>query len=86
MSKIIEGKITNQSPWRKLNGKVNCGKCGKTFDSPEMFQKTLKNGSSFQFFSYLQTERYIYETNTGSAIVYCSDYCRKKHNHRFQKG
>ena len=28
---------------------------------------------------------YIYASKRGSSVVYCSDYCRKKHNHRFVK-
>lgn len=85
MSKVIEGKVTIQSAWVKLNGSVTCAKCGKVFSPPETFHKELKSGPCYGFSSYLQTERFIFETNAGYAIVYCSEYCARKHNHRFQK-
>jgi hypothetical protein len=85
MSKILEGKVSNQAPSIRLSGVVTCSKCGKVFNQPEIAPLGIKD-AAFTIYSYLHTDRFIYESNSGTAVVYCSDYCVKKHNHRFNKG
>jgi hypothetical protein len=84
MSYTLDGKIANQSPEIKLSGTVRCAKCCKGFKPPkkvEIKEDDLKK--VFVCASYIDTEHYIYETKSGTAVVYCSQYCRNKHNHRF---
>lgn len=81
---MIEGKIANQSPMYKNTGKSLCSKCNKLMDYPDT--KVLgSNKKVYLVRSYLDSPFYIYETRKGQAVVYCSKYCRDKHNHRFQK-
>ncbi len=85
MSYNLEGKVANQYPSKlRLNGKVTCEKCEKVFDSPVAVALNIGT-SSYCVFNFIGTERFIYETKSGSSVVYCSDYCKRKHNHRFQK-
>jgi hypothetical protein len=86
MSYTLDGKIANQTPEIKLSGVVTCAKCCTRFDPPEkviITEKSLKQ--EFSCASYIGTEHYIYEAKRGIAVVYCSKYCRNKHNHRFIK-
>jgi hypothetical protein len=84
MSYVLDGKIANQTPDIKLSGIVSCGKCNKKFAPPQ--KVTIKEESLNQLFlcaSYIGTSHFIYETKGGTAVVYCSKYCRDRHNHRF---
>lgn len=87
MSYNFDGKVSNQSP-RFVNytsAKCICAKCGKVIESPDSTE--LKIGeSSYTVRSYLTTPYFIHETKMGTSVVYCSNYCRKKHNHRFNQG
>jgi hypothetical protein len=84
MSYNIDGKVANQSTVLRLSGKVNCGKCCKIMKAPEL--AVISSSVTKQVFncaSYIGTKYFIYETKSGIAVVYCSEYCRNKHNHRF---
>lgn len=88
MSKIIEGKISNQFVRQNFSGSLKCEKCQKLIPKPStsvMKFKVEEQEFYYTVFTYLQTPFFIYESNSGHSIVYCSDYCVKKHNHRFQK-
>lgn len=84
MSYIFDGKISNQCPKIKnfSEAKVLCEKCNRLVDSPKRFFIELEN-KVFLTFSYLGTQHSIYETKRGTSVVYCSDFCKRKHNHRF---
>jgi hypothetical protein len=86
---MIEGKIANQAPNRRLNSgypQPVCGKCQKLVENPSTATLANITGTSiFTIYSYLETPNWIYESKSGSAVVYCSKYCRNKHNHRFNK-
>ena len=85
---MIEGKIANQSPSRTIRGEVKCSKCSKLVDIPEYGALKIEKDSKEEHlivYSYLHKQQFIYETRKGRAVVYCSKYCRDKHNHRFQK-
>lgn len=84
MSYSFDGKIANQSPNFRLTGRTSCAKCNSKLDLPEVFNLETKV-DNYKVYSYLQTSSFIYETKSGTAVVYCSEYCRNKHNHRFQK-
>lgn len=86
MSYTLDGKLANQSTALRLSGKVSCAKCCKSIKAPEL--AVVDSSSTDQFFncaSYIGTDHFIYETKSGTAVVYCSEYCRNKHNHRFSK-
>lgn len=86
MSYTLDGKLANQSTSLRLSGKVSCAKCCKSIKAPELV--VVDSSSTDQFFnctSYIGTDHFIYETKSGTAVVYCSEYCRNKHNHRFSK-
>jgi hypothetical protein len=84
MSYTFDGKLANQSPWRKMNGKVGCAKCNKQLDPPVTLSlDSADNKKQWAVYSYVDTKFYIYETLSGIAVTYCSKYCRDKHNHRF---
>ena len=91
MSYNFDGKIVNQRPRFKFNSgnpKPTCSKCGKLIHSPEklaVVSNIIQGATMFTAYSYVGTRYFIYETKSGSAVVYCSAYCRDKHNHRFQK-
>lgn len=82
MSYNMEGKIANQNTWVKLNGSALCGKCRRCVNRPEFTELKIEE-KTFTMYHYIGTKNFIYETKRGIAVVYCSDYCRKKHNHRF---
>lgn len=89
MSYNIDGKIANQSPMRIMSGEVKCSKCCKILPFPtnSILNKELSNGMKFVFliWDYFDLPYFIHETKSGTAAVYCSDYCRRKHNHRYNK-
>lgn len=79
---MIEGKLSNQSTKQNMSGKALCGKCSRMIPRPSVTYLSV-DGSSYSIYSYLGTDRYLYESKSGQSIVYCSKYCRNKHNHRF---
>lgn len=91
---MIEGKLANLFPRKTMNGTVVCGKCSTNFEAPAKISVITPNGETengkplsmvFQVHSYLGKERFIYESKSGRAVCYCSEYCARKHNHRFTK-
>jgi hypothetical protein len=86
MSYSIDGKLANQTPGIKLSGSVVCDKCSKRINPPKIISIKEENLKQvFSCASYIGTEHYIYESKSGTAAIYCSKYCRNKHNHRFSK-
>jgi len=86
MSYSLEGKLANQDAKFYSSDKVQCGRCNKEIDAPNKLIVNSKETSQLFFCkSYIGTPHYIYETKGGSAVVYCSEYCRNRHNHRFSK-
>lgn len=86
MSYSFDGKIANQCPKIRnyTSAKTLCEKCNKTMEAP--YRSFLQiDHTTFLTFNYIDTPHYIYETKSGIAIVYCSKYCRDRHNHRFVK-
>jgi len=84
MSKKLEGKVSNQFPNPKM-GKCLCAKCSKIIDMPVCSHLQTDEKQFYTIFHYLNHPYYVYETNRGRAVVYCSDYCRREHNHRFRR-
>lgn len=84
MSYIFEGKISNQSPKyvNYMRALCRCEKCGKFLELPDEVNININN-SVFNALSYVNSKSFIYETKSGTAVTYCSKYCRNKHNHRF---
>ena len=80
---MLDGKIVNQYH-RHIEGRYKCGCCGKKMEDPDdVFIKL--SGSYYDCKMYNpQSPYFIYETKRGNSVVYCSDECRKKHNHRFR--
>jgi len=86
MSYSFDGKVSNQAPAANMSGKALCAKCSKQLVKPLTANFTTKNQSEeicWEVHHYLQQAQFIYETRKGVAVVYCSRYCRDKHNHRF---
>jgi hypothetical protein len=78
---MIEGKLANQIPRCKFNTK--CEKCNKILSFPKI-DHIVGESNTYYVYNYLDTSNFIYETSSGSSVVYCSKYCRNKHNHRFK--
>jgi hypothetical protein len=88
MSYNFDGKVANQSPRFRFNSgnpKPTCEKCQKVIDAPEGATLKLSPDTVYIVRHYLQKPQFIYETKSGYAVIYCSEYCRNKHNHRFNK-
>lgn len=69
-----------------FNGMCKCERCGKFMFQPKSGALTLElNGGARLCQHYIGTDHFIYETKSGTPVVYCSEYCRNKHNHRFSK-
>lgn len=86
MSYNFEGKIANQCPsiTNYTSAKTQCEKCSKVIDAP--FRSLVKiNDKDYLTFDYIGKPHFIYETKGGISVTYCSDYCKRKHNHRFAK-
>ena len=82
MSYSFEGKVVNQGYSYCRN---TCGCCNKLMDKPEQ-SSIYSDGKYYTVRHYLSyPSYYIYETKGSFAVVYCSDKCRRKHNHRFTK-
>ena len=86
MSYNFEGKIVNQSPTitNLTSAKTKCEKCARVIEAPTRFMMNV-NDTFYLAFSYLDTDYFVYETKSGRAVAYCSEYCKSKHNHRFSK-
>lgn len=84
---IFEGKVANRLKikYYKNSGTTICGKCRTEIPWPEEIQVGSKKSGYFYCQSYLNTDHFVYETQGGDAICYCSKYCANKHNHRFRK-
>jgi hypothetical protein len=86
MSYNFDGKIANQCPTitNYTSAKARCEKCSKVIDAP--LRSFIEIGDKeYLTFSYMDTPHSIYETKGGIAVTYCSDYCKRKHNHRFAR-
>lgn len=82
MSYNLEGKVANQYPSYRFDGDNLCETCKKLIPAP--YPTILDvDKKSYLVNSYLGTQYYIYEAKSGNAVVYCSKWCLKKHNHRF---
>ena len=83
----FEGKVANRTAVKTVKEYVNtlCGKCAKLIPLPEDIIVGSKKSGYYICKSYLATEHFVYETKSGNAICYCSEYCARKHNHRFTK-
>ena len=78
----IEGKIANA-----YHVQPSCGKCEKELVGAEVIvvgNKLMHSNMAWTCSSYLGTDHYIYETKNGRGVCYCSEWCAKKHNHRFK--
>jgi hypothetical protein len=82
MSSRIDGKVANQSP-RTRTGHVLCAKCQSIIPHPEYATLSAQDIGRFGLRHYIGKSQFIYESKSGRAVVYCSEYCRNKHNHRF---
>lgn len=86
----MDGKVANQRPRGKwvlncIPVEVNCGNCKKTFHAPVSTEvKGFYSKQVFAAYSYMGSEYFIYDTKSGRSVCYCSDFCRKAHNHRFR--
>jgi hypothetical protein len=85
-----EGKITNQTPRFRFNSgdpKPTCSKCNTLIERPTTQTLFIKDNfnqkHNFAIYHYVKRPHFIYESKSGCAVVYCSEYCRNKHNHRF---
>ena len=89
MSYNFDGKVVNQCPkWTYVSETPQhiCEKCKIVVNKPENWVLSKFNGEkTYNAYSFIGKEEYIYETKSGTAVVYCSEYCRNKHNHRFGK-
>lgn len=84
---VFDGKVVGQPTKFRFNSGnplPTCSKCNKLIDKPTTIGINMKSRMQLVF-SYLDTKYYIYESKSGFSIVYCSEYCRNKHNHRFVK-
>jgi hypothetical protein len=87
MSYNFDGKVANQlARSRKFtSSQCLCEKCRKLIDAPKK-ELILIDDREFIVNHYLNKDSLIYETKSGTSVVYCSEYCRNKHNHRFNRG
>lgn len=90
---MIEGKIANQSPGQRMGRNQLCDACRTMMPAPTKSEVVGPLNEVFNLYHYLVNpefknkmfECFIYESKSGVAVTYCSDRCRKKHNHRFHK-
>ena len=83
MSYNIDGKVANQSVLRRMDGRVICAKCYKAIKAPLKTTMNLAPNKTILVHHYVGSEHFIHETKKGHAVVYCSNYCMKSHNHRY---
>lgn len=89
---MIDGKIANQRPWQVVGGQL-CSACRSMMPIPTRSEINGPLNEIFHVYHYLvnpesknkQFDCYIYESKSGRAVTYCSDECRRRHNHRFHK-
>lgn len=86
MSYSFDGKISNQCPilLNYSSAKTMCSKCSRIIEAPSVSIVEF-NKKNYIVRDYLKNSHFIYETKSGISVVYCSQYCRNKHNHRFIK-
>lgn len=88
---MIDGKVANQYARLRTDGTTFCSKCSKSITPPRV---TLLNAGQhytgvgtkevvLHVSHYINEKEFIYESKSGKATCYCSEYCAKKHNHRF---
>ena len=81
---MIEGKIANRTEVRgESQGEVSCEKCSRKVKAPSN-ATMLSNEILLNLKSYVGMSYFVYESQSGQAICYCSQKCAKKHNHRFR--
>ncbi len=83
MSYNIDGKIVNQPIRRRLDGMVLCSCCSRSIKAPSRVVMPISAKTAIMVFHYVNSNYYIHETKKGYAVMYCSSYCRRKHNHRY---
>lgn len=87
MSTKLDGKISNQPIVTRFDGLVRCDKCNKVIPDPlPAILNDWDNKIAYDMLHYIGQQFFIYESKSGRSVCYCSDYCRKKHNHRFKRG
>ena len=82
----LKGKLANRTQVKKRSylKVVCCEKCSKIIDEPKDITITT-NGVTLYCKSYIGSDNCVYEgEHSGRAICYCSEYCARKHNHRFR--
>ena len=87
-----ENKMSNQTPRFRFNSgdpKPICSRCSRLVDRPTQQNvytiDKLQQKHRLIVYHYINTLYFILETKSGSAAVYCSEYCMKKHNAKFRK-
>lgn len=87
-----ENKIANQTPRYRFNSgdpKPACSCCNKLVVNPTQqcifTTDTFNKKHTLYVYHYVNTPYFILETKSGSAAVYCSEYCMKKHNAKFTR-
>lgn len=83
MSYNIDGKIVNQPVRKRMDGQVLCGRCGIIIKAPSKVVMSLSAHKAIFVNHYIGSDFFIHETKKGYAVMYCSDDCRKRHNHRY---
>jgi len=78
---VLEGKVSGQ-PLRTYD-RVYCAKCKTELVTPNRKAFEICKGIFQIIRSYMHSPYFIYESKSGFSIIYCSKYCRNKHNHRF---
>ncbi len=88
----IEFKIANQIPRLRFNSgdpKPTCGKCDTLVDRPFQSGIRVRDKNNilhfFTIYTYITKPYFILDTKSGYSVVYCSDYCMKKHNAKFTR-
>lgn len=85
----IEYKIANQDYCRVYNsGKPSalCSKCKKVLENSKINRRCIKiEQNHFIVTHTIGSNYFVLPSKSGTAAMYCSEYCMKKHNHRFTK-
>lgn len=85
---MLDGKIANQLIPRRFGSNRTacaCSCCQKLIPGPRGI--TVQHSTDY-YSCYMydpQSQYFIYESKSGIAACYCSDRCRRKHNHRFRR-
>ena len=83
MSYNIDGKVVNQPVKKLIDGRVLCERCFKIIKAPTTLVLRLNHQKAILVHHYIGSDSYLHETKRGYAVMYCSNECRKKHNHRY---